>query len=524
MPTNSSRNRKKTVDLDGDYIMSENEDEIVEEDENVEKDSPVKSPPRKKPRNNRSKKTNESIQPKLTFAKATLVETPINSTQTSTTTSSAPVAEVQTINTSPTITSPTNTSPTTGKKSEKKKNEPKEKISAAEAAQRLEKGMRLFFESANDKNQPNLFFCLIEGEHKSKEVVAGGSTSHMHAHFKNNHTKLYQKIKQLLDANTLTPARAAELIEEKNKEIKKGQELMDTFARRRNKSSDRVQREISWCLLGIVNNWSFNSMCSEETQNYFETYHDTIPPNRALLSGSLLQALYEICRKKVIDAVKDQDYVAVTTDGATDFTLSHWFAVTGHWINKETFKLHKATFGILEVYGRHTGEMIASHVEKQVKDFAPKAELAAIVPDNAADVNLGASIVLQDDSKIVNCYIHTQSLAQKDILTTTYESEIENLRDIVIIVRRRTHISEAIKEMSNSKHLNLPRDVRTRFDSTYTMLVGFYKNHIAIKEFYDNNPQEFEDVAFPDMQVIEALIEVYFPSISSFLSRKIKPF
>ena len=264
--------------------------------------------------------------------------------------------------------------------------------------------------------------------------------------------------------------------------------------------------EIKWELLGIKNNWSFNSMANNDTTDFLKEYGNLIMPNAKLLGGVLLFGLYEIMFGEVKVMVLAQLYISSTSDGWSSFCLESWYCATAHWVDEKFNKQH-ATLGVFLMNGRHTGLKIANSVGKVINSFTGgKVPNTALVVDNGADVSKGATILV-GELNVWHCFDHTLALVVKAVLENKLDI-ITDVRTIVISCRRKITTSEIIKEFNGTQYLNLPRDVATRWNSTFYMLKGFQRNQHAIREYMEENADEF-DVPFPNTAVVDDLIEVF---------------
>ena len=240
-----------------------------------------------------------------------------------------------------------------------------------------------------------------------------------------------------------------------------------------------------------------------------EQFHFTYYPNRKLLAGPLLSGVYDIMK----DVLKEKLWnskirvIAVTCDGWKGPQMDSFYAVTGHWIN-HAFDLENATFGVVPFSGHQTGERIAAVVDNVVKELVPEnCEISQVVCDNAANECSAGEQLMGSEDGVFNCFAHTVQLCVNDVVgKDTYVVSISQVREIVITVRKSGLLTEDLDE-------KLVRDVVTRWNSMLHMLQSFSENSDKIRALMKKNPKPFIGMRFPDMEVIDDLIEVQHSNI-----------
>lgn len=139
----------------------------------------------------------------------------------------------------------------------------------------------------------NVYTCLFLCGHKNPNVkISEGSTSHLWKHLTRWHSDDLRELFKLSKDKKNIEKQVKNTIDKANKKHQKNVSNLECFIRRKTSSLRGTEMEIRWSLLGIKNNWSFNSQGCDETKEFFKEFGDLILPNRQLLSGVLLTGLY----------------------------------------------------------------------------------------------------------------------------------------------------------------------------------------------------------------------------------------
>ena len=189
----------------------------------------------------------------------------------------------------------------------------------------------------------------------------------------------------------------------------------------------------------------------------------------------------EATARRAVKSMLRGESVALTSDAWTSASQDPYLSMTVHYIDSEwqlvSLPLECAAFG-----GSHTAVRIMQKTEQLLARNNIGEELvSALVIDNAANVQLAGALASFDS---VPCAPHTLQLTVKQILEDPAVAKL--LRRVRKIVGAFKHSSLKVEELIREqeqlglKVLRLIQDVKTRWASTYLMLVNFLKNRQAI--------------------------------------------
>lgn len=189
----------------------------------------------------------------------------------------------------------------------------------------------------------------------------------------------------------------------------------------------------------------------------------------------------EATARRAVKSMLTGESVALTSDAWTSASQDPYLSMTVHYIDSEwqlvSLPLECAAFG-----GSHTAVRIMQKTEQLLARNNISEELvSALVIDNAANVQLAGALASFDS---VPCAPHTLQLTVKQILEDPAVAKL--LRRVRKIVGAFKHSSLKVEELVREqeqlglKVLRLIQDVKTRWASTYLMLVNFLKNRQAI--------------------------------------------
>ena len=369
----------------------------------------------------------------------------------------------------------------------------------------------LFFEKL--EIEEGVWKCKFpQHSHKKFEIVRSKNSSHLIEHFETHHSGEMGNIKELAESGNDIAINAKNILLRSQQRTKKSQTNLLSFLNQAKKSNSKLERDLNWCLVLIKENLSFNSAGSDTMRNFVRNYLGQIFPDRKLLSGALLEGLYEITLKCAKDALKDCMSISLTADGWYAPRMESFIAITAHFID-EKWNSRRITLGVIEIFGSHTAKKMKNIILQVVETFTSNSCLiSGFVVDNAADINKAGTLILGTNEDVFNCFGHTVQLAVNDVLSRGYSEEINNVREIVKIIRKSRIVSNELKQLKGSKHCELSLDVVTRWNSTYHMLRNFLKNEYEIAQIMNKEPynSNFAFVSLPERETIESLEKVSF--------------
>lgn len=171
--------------------------------------------------------------------------------------------------------------------------------------------------------------------------------------------------------------------------------------------------------------------------------------------------------------------------------------LTAHWINNE-WNLNHAVIAFQRFPHPHTGLQIQKATYKILQDFSIATKALAITIDNGAKqvaamklLTTTLSSELQVDFNVIRCGAHSIAL----VVNTALEKIrmiINKVRAFIVEIRKSPKKEQRLSTFATNLHVKykkLIRDVKTRWNSTYSMLESFLANKAAIISItsIDNN-------------------------------------
>ncbi|CAB5383608.1 unnamed protein product [Rhizophagus irregularis] len=188
-----------------------------------------------------------------------------------------------------------------------------------------------------------------------------------------------------------------------------------------------------------------------------------------------------------------------------------------HWVT-ENWKLKSFLLDFIKLEGLHSGANIKDAFLKSLKNFNIESKILGVTTDNASnnviflkavESDLSQRYIYNDsEDKHVRCLAHIINLAAQQVLTTlkaTDNDELSNEEVGSLIVKLHTLIKKikaspqqidkfkAQCKVANVLNLNVILDVRTRWNSTYDILVRArkLKEPLNILSNSDSNLRSF---------------------------------
>lgn len=204
-------------------------------------------------------------------------------------------------------------------------------------------------------------------------------------------------------------------------------------------------------------------------------------PNRKTISNSLIPALYEECKNRVLESMKDILKISLTTDCWTSINNESFMAVTAHFIDKK-FEMKSILLECAILHGGHTSSNLSSVLDRIVKYWGLEKKLVAAVSDNAANIKHAISTDL--GWKHFGCFAHTLNLVVHNALEIV-AGTLEKVKGIVAHFRKSTNSNSLLFTTQRQFGINSPKklvqSVTTRWNSTFYMVERFVELEEVLK-------------------------------------------
>ena len=86
------------------------------------------------------------------------------------------------------------------------------------------------------------------------------------------------------------------------------------------------------------------------------------------MNATIVSPVYDACEKAVIEIIKSQHHIAITTDIWKSFSKHSYVTLTSHIID-HTGELHNILLCTNEIKVQHTSENLRDHIEKHREKF-----------------------------------------------------------------------------------------------------------------------------------------------------------
>src|SRR5271170_8040932 len=172
----------------------------------------------------------------------------------------------------------------------------------------------------------------------------------------------------------------------------------------------------------------------------------------------------------------------------TSDTGAPYMVLTAHWINDE-WNLNHIIIAFQRFPHPHTGLQIKDATYRILQDFSIATKALAITIDNGSNQVLAMRLLsnaLSDDLHInfnvIKCDAHTIALVVNAGLKK-FKTIIDKVRAFVVEVHKSSKKEQELSSFAKNlqiKYRKLIRDVKTRWNSTYSMLEAFLANKAII--------------------------------------------
>ena len=189
----------------------------------------------------------------------------------------------------------------------------------------------------------------------------------------------------------------------------------------------------------------------------------------------------------------------------TSNTGAPYIVVTAYWVNNE-WNLKHAIIAFQRLPHPHTGVQIQNATFKILQDFSIATKALTITIDNGSNqvaaMRLLSEQLLKElhvDFNVIRCGAHTIALVVNAGLTK-FKSIVDKVRAFVVEIRKSPKKEQELSTLAqnqNIKYKKLIRDVKTRWNSTYSMLEAFLENKAIINAIVSLN-NNFEGLSLSE--------------------------
>ena len=179
----------------------------------------------------------------------------------------------------------------------------------------------------------------------------------------------------------------------------------------------------------------------------------------------------------------------------TSDTGAPYMVLTAHWTDNE-WNIKHAVIAFQRFPHPHTGLHIEKATFNIFQDFSIATKALSITIDNGSNQVLAMNLLtttlskeLQVEFNVIRCGAHTIALVVNAGLGKL-KTVIDKVREFVIEVRKSPKKEQELLSLAqkfNIKYRKLIRDVKTRWNSTYSMLEAFLSNKSIIVSIISMN-------------------------------------
>lgn len=206
---------------------------------------------------------------------------------------------------------------------------------------------------------------------------------------------------------------------------------------------------------------------------------------------------------------------AITHDGWTSIAMQSYCAITVHFITRD-WKLKNLCLEVNELQGKHTAENLRQSLLEAQRTWKFPDPIA--VTDNAANEVKTFSLL---NWPRISCFGHNLNLAVKAALNVKeMDTILEKFRKLINYFHKSAIATRVFKEKQlqlfpDKPARKLERDVPTRWNSTYDMLVRICDLtpalHAALSEQTLKSSNTKFLFTFDDQQLVESVLKILKP-------------
>ncbi|XP_071052451.1 zinc finger BED domain-containing protein 4-like [Onthophagus taurus] len=310
----------------------------------------------------------------------------------------------------------------------------------------------------------------------------GGGTTSLKLHLKSQHSDKYEELLLLEKGNQQNKPQTAKQVTPLQ-ECKKQLTLKDSF---KNKGawdeSNTKQKEIDKLVaeMIVLQNLPFNFV---EGVGFQRLVQAALPRynlrGRQYFTNLLCNDIYNKMKLKILDLLKQFEKLSFTTDVWSEPSANvSLLSLTAHGITNNYEKI-SIILKCEQLEGRHTGEIIANHLNNILQDWGLSNEsVHCILRDKGSNMIKAMSTANFPDA---NCTIHQLQLCVRSAMETE-----EFISPVVTKCKKiATHFHHSLiaqnelkqiqTERLNQTELCIVQDCSTRWNSTYYMMERILK-------------------------------------------------
>lgn len=182
-------------------------------------------------------------------------------------------------------------------------------------------------------------------------------------------------------------------------------------------------------------NIPFNAVDDDDFRDFVrDLSSEFVTPRRTKLS-ELVDDMFVKVEDAVFRAIREAEFVSLTTDSATTVAADSMNAVTAHFIDRD-WQMQSFLLALGQIDGSHTGDMLKRVVDVVVERWRCFGRVFGIATDGAANIIKAVKDLHQDDviEEGQRCVCHNMHLVVMDALND------EDVRPLVVKARAIAHL------------------------------------------------------------------------------------
>lgn len=244
--------------------------------------------------------------------------------------------------------------------------------------------------------------------------------------------------------------------------------------------------------------------------------HYNVPSRKTITR--LMEIKFDEFKGKLKDQLQSVNSHVLTCDGWTDCKNQSYLGVTDHYLTCQ-MTVASAILGVYPLNERHTAEYISMKIKETLQDYEiPLSHVTAIVTDGAANMVKMVQETTGSDRHVI-CIAHSLAHVVPDALKSipSLTAIIDNVRDIVKLVRRSTALTDQMKKLQQGKGNEtgearvLSLDVPTRWNSTYDMLKRFIEMKTLVAAILMESTSRLEVPRREEMDTLRDALQLMEP-------------
>ncbi|XP_030599481.1 zinc finger BED domain-containing protein 4-like isoform X2 [Archocentrus centrarchus] len=254
------------------------------------------------------------------------------------------------------------------------------------------------------------------------------------------------------------------------------------------------------------------------------------PISRRTVSERRIPELVKKVKETVLEKLKTQSSVSLTTDLWSDRRLRSFLGVTAHvcYKSKDSYALESYLLDCRRFTGRHTGEHISSAFEEITEEYGIRHKISYIITDNASNMkcafkvhmpqqqsddseseednldneHLWEDINLAEDTELpwssgecLSCFAHSLQLVVNDGMkeVRTISRSIAKTSRFTTLLHSSSQFKDKFEAMFGTNR-TVPAASMTRWNSTFKQVQALIAlDHKALNEMCT---KDYEDVVF----------------------------